>query len=101
MGKLIDPVHGLWTTTGSSVHHGPSGGVDKRPPERGSYDSSMLTSDHQGGGGGGGELISRLTKAWVAARRRVDGGDVEAMVELGGVALELREEGSVGCGGGW
>jgi hypothetical protein len=34
MEMMVDPVHGSWTI-GGSVHHGPLGGVDRRPPERG------------------------------------------------------------------
>jgi hypothetical protein len=35
---MVDSVHGSWTA-GGSVHHGPLGGVDRKPPERG----GMLT----------------------------------------------------------
>jgi hypothetical protein len=35
MKMMVDSVHGSWTTRGS-VHHGPLGGVDQRPPEQGS-----------------------------------------------------------------
>jgi hypothetical protein len=31
---MVDSVHGSWTA-GGSVHHGPLGGADWRPPERG------------------------------------------------------------------
>jgi hypothetical protein len=31
---MVDPAHGSWTA-GGSVHHGPLGGADRRPPERG------------------------------------------------------------------
>jgi hypothetical protein len=31
---MLDSVHSSWTT-GGSVHHGPLGGADWRPPERG------------------------------------------------------------------
>jgi hypothetical protein len=31
---MVDLVHGSWTA-GGSVHHGPLGGMDWRPPERG------------------------------------------------------------------
>jgi hypothetical protein len=34
MKMMVDSVHGSWTV-GGSVHHGPLGGVDQRPPERG------------------------------------------------------------------
>jgi hypothetical protein len=34
MKMMVDSVHGSWTT-GGSVHHGPLGGADRRPPERG------------------------------------------------------------------
>jgi hypothetical protein len=34
MKMMVDPVHGSWTD-GGSVHHGPLGGADRRPPERG------------------------------------------------------------------
>jgi hypothetical protein len=34
MKMMVDSVHGSWTTRGS-VHHGPLGGADWRPPERG------------------------------------------------------------------
>jgi hypothetical protein len=34
MKMMVDSVHGSWTA-GGSVHHGPLGGVDRRPPERG------------------------------------------------------------------
>jgi hypothetical protein len=33
--KCVDSVHEPWTMTGGSVHHGPPGGVDWRPSERG------------------------------------------------------------------
>jgi hypothetical protein len=35
MKMMVDSVHGSWTARGS-VHHGPLGGADRRPPERGS-----------------------------------------------------------------
>jgi hypothetical protein len=34
MKMMVDSVHGSWTA-GGSVHHGPLGGADRRPPERG------------------------------------------------------------------
>jgi hypothetical protein len=38
MKMMVDSVHGSWTA-GGSVHHGPLGGADRRPLERG----GMLT----------------------------------------------------------
>jgi hypothetical protein len=34
MKMVVDSVHGSWTA-GGSVHHGPLGGVNRRPPEQG------------------------------------------------------------------
>jgi hypothetical protein len=34
MKMMVDSVHGSWTA-GGTVHHGPLGGADRRPPERG------------------------------------------------------------------
>jgi hypothetical protein len=34
MKMMVDSVHGSWTA-GGSVHHGPLGGADRRPPEQG------------------------------------------------------------------
>jgi hypothetical protein len=34
MKMMVDSVHGSWTA-GGSVHHGPLGSVDWRPPKRG------------------------------------------------------------------
>jgi hypothetical protein len=34
MKMMVDSVHGSWTA-GVSLHRGPLGGADKRPPERG------------------------------------------------------------------
>jgi hypothetical protein len=40
MKMMVDSVHGSWTA-GGSVHHGPLGGANRRPPERG----GMLAED--------------------------------------------------------
>jgi hypothetical protein len=73
---MVDPVHGLWTA-GGSVHHGPLGGVDQRPPKRGgmlagvrSRTASELESSPARVGCGEGRTVKPVRCSPGLARRR-------------------------------
>jgi hypothetical protein len=99
MKMMVDSVHGSWTT-GGSVHHGPLGGADRRPPERGgmlagvrSWTARELGSSPARVGCGEGRAVKparrspglvrrRGGQAATASRRRERSSEV-AMFDLG------------------
>jgi hypothetical protein len=97
---MVDSVHGSWTA-GGSVHHGPLGGADRRPPERGgtlagvqSRTAPELDSSSVRVGCGEGRTVKparrspglarrRGGRAATASRRRERSSEV-AVLDLGG-----------------
>jgi hypothetical protein len=76
MKIMVDSVHGSWTA-GGSVHHGPLGGADRRPPERGgmlagvrSQTAPELGSSPARVGCGEGRTVKPVRRSPGLARRR-------------------------------
>jgi hypothetical protein len=76
MKMMVDSVHGSWTA-GCSVHHGPLGGADRRPPERGgmlagvrSRTAPELESSPVRVGCGEGRMVKPVRRSPGLARRR-------------------------------
>jgi hypothetical protein len=76
MKMMVDSVHGSWTA-GGSVHHGPLGGADWRPPERGgmlagvrSQTAPELRSSPARVGCGEGRAVKPARRSPGLARRR-------------------------------
>jgi hypothetical protein len=97
---MVDSVHGSWTGGGGSVHHGPLGGADRRPRERGgalagvrSRTAPELESSPARVGRGEGRMVRRARhspglarrcggRATTASRRRERSSEV-AVLDLG------------------
>jgi hypothetical protein len=106
MKMMVDPVHGSWTV-GGLLHHGPLGGMDRRPPERGgtlagvrSWTAPDLESSPVRVGCGEGRTVKPVRRppglarrcggrAATACQRRERSSEV--------AVLDLREEGKE-CG---
>jgi hypothetical protein len=76
MKMMVNPVHDSWTARGS-VHHGPLGSADRRPPERGgmlagvrSRTAPELESSPARVGCGEGRTVKPARRSPGLARRR-------------------------------